>query len=201
MVSGRLGFCLNFKGQRKGSWATPAALPQRVFLSFPCVRLHAEMELNCAGMLLRETPVGRKIEREGTWENYQSDSEWREEGRQGGRSALIVALLSEEGLAKPWEAVKLPLLGGVIISGPGLSRSELRFWSAQALARSRGWWGWHQQRRGPGGFPWLLLDRGVQEGGTSVHPSLLALFSLVLSQRFNSQAKYLLSACVACYSS
>ena len=75
MVKGRLGFCLNFKGQRKGSWAMPAALPQRVFLSFPCVRLHAEMELNCAGMLLREIPVGRKIEREGTWGNYQSDSE------------------------------------------------------------------------------------------------------------------------------
>ena len=48
-----------------------AALPQRVFLSFPCVRLHAQMELNCAGMLLREIPVGRKTGKEGTWENYQ----------------------------------------------------------------------------------------------------------------------------------
>ena len=133
----KTGVCLNFKGQRKGSWAMPSALPQRVFLSYPCVRLHAEMELNYAGMLLREIPVGRKTGREGTWENYQSGPEWREGGRQGGRRALIVGF-AEEGLAKLWEAGKpnwssegsLSLVQGfpALSSGSG----EFRHWLGAA---------------------------------------------------------------------
>ena len=79
-------------------------------------------------------------------------------GRQGGRSALTVALLSEEGSAKPWEAIKpKSVIRGVPYLWSSVSPSEFRLWRAQALAGSSRWWGCDSQMMSAKACEELLL--------------------------------------------